>query len=527
MSEPEFVEIAEDGPGSVEWLDDDLEEDPEEEPETLRSHGSPLRLRFTGFTGFNRRRLRIAALATAVAAVLAATTVILHVNHEFGPWPNPRSTAVGSVDWQKTLPGTGVGMWTTSDSVVIATQDGLTAYSISHGQRLWSWDPPTGDGLCAMSPTTSQGLGVVAYGATSGPDAGATVQVVVIGSGSGSTVPELNCTDAQAIDVGTGKAAWAQPVDLTQGQSPIFSSTTANELSISAGFVVAPYGQNGLISLNAATGARLWASSQLDGAGVSSADACYEGAQTLDGDVYALMGDAGSTCNGGAGGVDISEPEVAVYKAATVSSPQVLQLPDTDSPRCPAQDRTILSTAADVLLTCLNYYGQSYPAYAVPAGTAQLVPLALQRTGGITAADVAPGAGQLGLTDGFASGGDLLVDSIHTSASTTALTGFDINTGTPLWRYAVPAGTQFYPLGSGGGGIGSGSGEVEGVAISGKSWTLLSLDPKSGAASPTVPLNSAALSGSGVNGSFDVAVVGSKAVVGELGTNTTIVVSTL
>ena len=143
MSEPEFVELAQDEPGAVEWLDS---------PETVGA--GPTR----------RGRLRFAVLAAVVVAVLAATSLILQANHEFGPGPDSRTDAVGSVDWRKTLPGSSIGMWTTSDSVVVATVSSLTTYSLSHGEKLWSWAPPAGDRLCAMSPATSQGRGVVAFG---------------------------------------------------------------------------------------------------------------------------------------------------------------------------------------------------------------------------------------------------------------------------------------------------------------------------------------------------------------------------
>jgi hypothetical protein len=451
--------------------------------------------------------LRITVAAAAVIAALAATSLILHANHDFGPWPNSRTTAVGSIDWRKTLPDAGVGMWTTSDSVVVATENGLTAYSISNGEKLWSWAPPSGRGLCAMSPATSEGRGVVAYGARDV-------------SGTGVADEGLPCTAAQAIDIETGKAAWPEPVDLTQGEGPIFAQVAMDELSISGGFVVAPYGESGFASLDAKTGALLWTSNQLPEFGADGLDSCpHHDAQALDGEVYAISGD---TCSGNGA----SATEVAVFNAARFAPPQVLPLPDDDSPHCASFARTIFATPTDVLVTCETFNGQSYPAYAIPPGTPQLIPLVLQQTGGITAADVGSSAAQLELTDGFVSGGDLLVESVHAPTSAAALTGFDLTSGAALWRHTFPTGTQFSPLGAGAGAEGEGAG-AQGVQISGDSWTLLSISPTSGATSPTAPLNSTALSGSGINGSFDDAVVCSYAVVGEFGTKTTVVVSTL
>ena len=473
------MEIAEDGHGSVEWLD---------EPETVG--GSP----------FWRRKVRIAVVAAAVVAVLAGTSLVLRANHDFGPGPDSHAAPVGLVDWRKVLPSAGVGMWTTSDSVVVAMVDGLTAYSLSSGEKLWSWAPPAGQGVCAVSPSISQGRGVVAYGA--------------LAAAGTAMVAGLPCAAAQAVDVGDGKAVWSEPVDLTQGGGPIFASVVMGELSISGGFVVAPYGQSGVISIDAATGARLWTSSQLPGAGVGDLGPCDHGAQALDGEVYVIVG---NSCSG-AGAAEVG---VAVYNAAKIAAPQVLPLPGDDSPHCAAYARTIFATAADVFVTCETYNGQSFPAYAIPSGpAAQLIPLGLQETGGIDPADVALTAGQLELAGGFVSGGDLLVGSASGSASPTALTSFDLTSGMALWRYTFRAGTRFYPLGPGGAG-------AQGVQISGDDWTLLSISPTSGIATSTVPLDSTALSDSGIDGSFDDVVVGSHVVVGELGANATLVVSTL
>jgi len=479
VSEPEFAELAADESGAVEWLDDGGDDDA---PETLGG-GGPNR----------RRRLRFAA-AAAAAAVLAAASLILHANYDFGPGPTSRTVPVGTVDWRETLPGQSIGMWTTSDSVVVATLNGLTTYSLNRGEKLWSWTPPSGDRLCAMSPTTSQGRGVVVYGGFNEFDPG---QIT-------------SCSAAQAIDVGTGAAIWSRPAGLAQGGGSIYPSSAVDELSISDGFVVAPYGQDGLVSLDAATGARLWSSGRLPGYDVGAPWPCGEhDAQTLDGQVYALSGNICSDT-----GVS-----VVVYNAAKITPPQVLPLPD-DSPHCIAGARSIFATAADVLVTCTTYNGQSYPAYAIPRSAVQLIPLAVQGIGGITAADVNTQAGQLALAGGFVSGSGLVVESQRTDGPITALTGFDLSTGTASWQHSFPADTQFYPLGLSAAG-------VLGVQITGNDWTLLSMNPTTGAAGPPVPLNSAALSGSDINGSFDYAVVGSDVVAVEQGASATVVVSTL
>jgi hypothetical protein len=89
-----------------------------------------------------------------------------------------------------------------------------------------------------------------------------------------------------------------------------------------------------------------------------------------------------------------------------------------------------------------------------------------------------------------------------------------------LWQHSFPTGTRFDPLGQGADG-------ALGVQITGNDWTLLSMNPTTGATGPTVSLNSTALSGSGIDGSFNYAVVGSEVVAVGLGANTTVIVSTL
>lgn len=479
------MEFGRDEPGAVDWLDSS---------ETLGGVGGGGR---SGGGGpARRRKLKLGLVATGAVAVLAAASLILQANHDFGPGPNSRTAAVGSVDWRETLPGSSIGMWTTSDSVVVATVSGLTTYSLSRGAKLWSWAPPSGDRLCAMSPTTSQGRGVVALGPVASADS-----------------PQIDsCASAQVIDVETGKAEWPEPVDLTQGGSPLYGSAAMDELSISGGFVVAPYGLTGIVSLDAATGARLWSSGQLPGYrnDVGGSWVCAEqGAQVLDGEVYAL---AGNSCTD-------SGISVEVYNAAKIASPQILPMPD-DSPHCDARDRRVLATAADVLVMCGTYGGQSYPAYAIPQGTVQLITLAVQGIGGIAPADVGTQAAQLALTGGFVSGSGLVVESEHATGPVTSLTGIDLSTGTQLWQRSFPTGSRFYPLGAGAGG-------AVGVQTAGSDWTLLSMSPTTGATGSAVPLDSTALSGSGIDGSFDYAVVGSHLVTGELGANATVIVSTL
>ena len=477
VSEPEFTEfteITEDEPGAADRV------------ESLETVGG----------GFSHRTKRKIAIAAAAVAVLAATSLILRANHIFGPSPYSRTVPVGSIAWRETLPGAGVGMWTTTDSVVVATVNGLTAYSLSHGEKLWSWAAPQGQGLCAMSPTAPQGRGVVALGSLDAPSP----------EPSGAEL----CTTVQAIDVNSGKSAWPAPVGLAQDDGSVGGYAVMKELSISDGFVIAPYGQNGLISLDAATGTRLWTSDQLPGQPTSGPGSCPDQtAQTLDGEVYTIVANGCPTAGA-------STPTVAVYSAAKIGEPQVIPLP-TGSPQCSANARTLFATAADVLVTCTTFNGQSFPAYAIPPGAAHLVALPLQRIGGIAPADVADNARQLELTGGFVSGHDLIVESTGPD-SAAALTGVDLSTGLPLWQDTIPAGSRFHPLGPS-------ADKAQGVQTAGADWTLLSISPTTGATT-TVPLDSAALADSGINGSFDYAAVGSYMVTGEFGATTTVVAST-
>lgn len=461
MREPEYIEVAEDESGGVEWLD---------APETLEESG-----------GSRRSRRKIALIGVAVLAVVAATTLVLRTTHVIGP--SPSGAGVGSVDWRTTVPDAGIGVWTTPDSLVLATDSGLTAYGLSHGDKLWSWDAPAGDAVCALSPSTSQGRGVVAFG-------------------SGAT-----CSGVQAIDVATGKPAWNKPESLAPDGAQIGAYTVMKDLSISGGYVVTPYGQTGFASLDAATGARFWTSSQLPGLRSNSLDGCpVVTAQALDGNIYTL---AVNACE--ASGATL--PSVSVYSAAKVDSPQVSTLPG-DSPKCAPEARALFATSANVLVTCMTFNGQSFPAYAIPSGVAQLVPLALQSIGGIAPADITETGNQLQLVGGYVVGDELVVRSIAASSS-LALIAIDMSTGLAQWQHNVPPDSRFYPLNG-----------TSGVQITGDVWTLVTIDPTTHATSTTA-LNSSALADAGLNGSYQHFVIGSSVVSVEFGARTTIAVSTL
>ncbi|MCX5198058.1 PQQ-binding-like beta-propeller repeat protein [Streptomyces sp. NBC_00249] len=96
--------------------------------------------------------------------------------------------------WQvpKDTPDTveGLGSWPVGDTVVRVRTDGLTAYAARDGKELWTLPAPARQSVCALSPRAERGLGVVGFAGHDKP-----------------------CTTAAAVDLGTGKIRWQQPVD--------------------------------------------------------------------------------------------------------------------------------------------------------------------------------------------------------------------------------------------------------------------------------------------------------------------------
>ncbi|KWX03383.1 hypothetical protein TH66_10605 [Carbonactinospora thermoautotrophica] len=139
---------------------------------------------------------RLAWVAAALAAYLAVLGGVV-----WGVWAALRGAADRQVLWSLPYPdGTGpddrvsYGSWLTGQAVVRGQPDGVVAYDLETGRRLWGVPVPgPAVEVCALSPTAEQGVGAVAYGE--------------------------RCDQVMAVDVAGGRKLWSTRLH-TAGDGP-------------------------------------------------------------------------------------------------------------------------------------------------------------------------------------------------------------------------------------------------------------------------------------------------------------------
>ncbi|MDT0491981.1 PQQ-binding-like beta-propeller repeat protein [Streptomyces sp. NPDC012600] len=101
-------------------------------------------------------RRRWAGACGALAGLVLATSMFVGYRSNWAEevWAVPDDRP-GAAD--------AVGTWATSDLVVRAQQDLVSAYRISDGAAVWTWEPPDRDTVCAMSTATHGGLGLIGH----------------------------------------------------------------------------------------------------------------------------------------------------------------------------------------------------------------------------------------------------------------------------------------------------------------------------------------------------------------------------
>lgn len=179
---------------------------------------------FAASRGRRRLSLILASVGSGVSAAAIALALVLALPGHGGSG----SDSTAGFAWS--VPGSGadayVGMWAGTSNVVYGGElNGLTAYAVATGARLWTWKPPAGDALCGMSESTDQGMGAFDYGRP--------------GTGAGA----IDCDHLQVVATDTGRLGWPAPLILDSGPgmtgSPDQSGVKA--LSIGDGVVSAPY----------------------------------------------------------------------------------------------------------------------------------------------------------------------------------------------------------------------------------------------------------------------------------------------
>ncbi|WP_433240335.1 PQQ-binding-like beta-propeller repeat protein [Streptosporangium sp. CA-135522] len=138
------------------------------------------------------------------------------------------------------------GAWLGDSVAIRAQKDGVLAYDLKTGKRVWG-TPSPGEQLCGATPETKDGRGAIAYGTVS------------------------SCDHLAGIDVKTGKLAWKTKIPV--GES--LGSSVAVPTLVLAGDVVVAKTDRGLNAYGLADGKQVWvgdpgSSCRADGLGGSA-----------------------------------------------------------------------------------------------------------------------------------------------------------------------------------------------------------------------------------------------------------------
>ncbi|TGB13308.1 serine/threonine-protein kinase [Streptomyces sp. MZ04] len=330
-----------------------------------------------------RLRLRLRRPASAVhrgvgaLALLAAICIgIAHEPADSGTRRNqPGASSSPGAFWSLTKGAAGdyVGLWTTPSSVVLGTTTGLTAYDPATRAKVWSWLPPRGSALCAMSRHSSEGIGALTYG-TDDPDYG----------------PE--CDHLQTISLSSGTLNWAKAVTgVISGETGTFGGTTNTSLSIGNGTVTASLASTfdsgtDLINVALHTGTVNW-STDYDGDPMPNECVLLAGkVQEFRGTVYTL-----GLCD------DYTRIKLLAFKGRSPSSASTVANlsgcdPTGDEPSpvnvsSTAQTMDFLVTGANHLLIGCSADLNGDTLYTLRADSAKLVPVISTGTSNMLTAD--------------------------------------------------------------------------------------------------------------------------------------------
>jgi len=131
-----------------------------------------------------------------------------------------------------------LGAWAADGAVVRVRGDGAASYTLGEGRFLWTYAPPAGRTVCAMSQDGAGGVGLLAHAEPGGA-----------------------CDRVSAVDLATGEELWRDRVALStvERDSPFFNVLTAD-----ARLAVLPE-RAGLRALDARSGEVRWTSSAPEG----------------------------------------------------------------------------------------------------------------------------------------------------------------------------------------------------------------------------------------------------------------------
>ena len=296
-----------------------------------------------------------------------------------------------------------VGTWANGDDFIVATPDALTAYQVASGKQDWKWPVPSGETICRMSQSTSSPRGAVIYGKGS------------------------KCASLQVFDLTVGKPIWSAPVNLADssglGLGPAGSSVG---LSIQGSYLVAPYGGQGVIDIDLATGQPVWKINK-----DTDSDTCgIERAVLVGTNVYYVTNGFCSDDDGSA------NPEVWNLwnrDVASATTATAMKLPNT------CTDPDLLPAGKDLLVACTPPDADQALLLA-PPGSSSLIKVKVTNPDfAEIAVDAQSTFGQFTLEDIPVDGDTLYLSDWTDSHEAAAVAAIDLDNGSTLWT--APANT--------------------------------------------------------------------------------------
>lgn len=352
-------------------------------------------------------------LGCLAALVIAAVGYLLTGGSSPSPTAAGGPTAHGSLTTLWAAGGTaGVkledfsGSWATGDLIIDARVDGAIGYALSNGEQKWGWQTPAGDDACAMSAGTSDGIGVIAYGNT---------------TGRGDTEA---CDRLVALNVETGRVLWTKNLDPVASNGYSYVMVSDPYITISGQYIAVEVEDEALAVYNLTSGAPHW---QTPGE-IGELNSCDpDGLQILDSSLYELSTCPSSTSSDGT----VIELQAYPLHAASAQNPTTLSAPGLSE-----DDDPELWSAGGWLLAVQTpgISASTVLAYDIAAG--ETTPTTLTLSGYDNSSFATSADGQLD-PRGWAVAGDTLYVADQEVEGHAGIAALSLKTGRQQWNQTL------------------------------------------------------------------------------------------
>jgi serine/threonine protein kinase len=378
------------------------------EPPTITNHEpppAPAEVISGSDTRGGRRRGGVLVAVGVVLAVCAGLGIYFSA-HDSGP---PVLTRLWADEANADSVQIPVGSWTAGGILAVAWTNEMVGYDIATGAVRWTWNPPSGENVCYMSPGTDSGLGVLGVGS--------------------ATDPTSQCSAMIALDTTDGRSAWPYPIGFAPAGSYV-QNVDFPGLAVDGGLVVAVEQDGTLEAYSLSSGVPEWSTAHTypNPASACNGSGTYELVDTAAAGsvVYATYG-----CQE----TDVSPPyEVFVAKLALATGAP-LGTTALTGPCATSDVPLIYPVAGYILVNCDATTGQQFDAVSTAGAVMEV-----SYSGG----DIAPlerDAQHQPTDQNFAVyGHTFYATGEGTSANTSGVIAVDLDTGDILWTRKATGG---------------------------------------------------------------------------------------